>query len=364
VDYYLVGGAVRDVVLGLPVWERDWVVVGANVEVMLAEGYRAVGKDFPVFLHPETNEEYALARTERKVAKGYQGFTFHADESVTLLEDLSRRDLTINAMARGREDDILVDPYGGEQDCRDKVLRHVSPAFVEDPVRVLRLARFAAYLPDFTVAEETLALVREMVVNGEVAALVSERVWREVSRALQMPAPQRFFQVLMDGGALSVLMPEFADHDAEWLQHVARICATEAALEVRFAAIWGQCSVATLAEVAGRMRVSAAIMDGARLLAAWGEQVHHLSSISAEDLLTLLLKMDAFRRVERLHLWLQAAQVAYDVTVDSARLLRVVAACQSIDVSVLQARGLEGSDLGAAIDQERLAILRRDFCVG
>ncbi|MEX1827938.1 multifunctional CCA addition/repair protein [Luteibacter sp. CQ10] len=208
-DIYLVGGAVRDQLLGRPVVDRDWVVVGATPEDMLAAGYRPVGKDFPVFLHGETKEEYALARTERKTGRGYHGFAFHADPSVTVEQDLERRDLTINAIAR-REDGSLVDPFRGASDIENRTLRHVSPAFVEDPVRLLRVARFAArYAPlGFRVADETMALMRRMVDDGEVDHLVPERVWAETRKALAEPMPQAFVQVLRETGALRVLFPE------------------------------------------------------------------------------------------------------------------------------------------------------------
>ena len=203
---YLVGGAVRDALLGRPVEDRDWVVVGADVPSMLARGFKPVGKDFPVFLHPESREEYALARTERKTAKGYAGFSFHADKDVTLEQDLQRRDLTINAMAQdgnGR----LIDPYGGADDLKNGILRHVSPAFAEDPVRILRTARFAARY-GFRVAGETLALMRQMVDNGEAEALVAERVWQELSRGLMEPHPRKMIDILRQSGALKVLLPE------------------------------------------------------------------------------------------------------------------------------------------------------------
>ncbi|MDQ0009642.1 tRNA nucleotidyltransferase (CCA-adding enzyme) [Luteibacter jiangsuensis] len=208
-DIYLVGGAVRDELLGRPVVDRDWVVVGATPEEMLAAGYKAVGKDFPVFLHGETKEEYALARTERKTGRGYHGFAFHADPSVTVEQDLERRDLTINAIAR-HQDGSLVDPFGGVHDIHTRTLRHVSEAFAEDPVRLLRVARFAArYAPlGFTVAGETMALMRRMVEDGEVDHLVPERVWAETRKALAEPAPSAFLRVLRDSGALRVLFPE------------------------------------------------------------------------------------------------------------------------------------------------------------
>jgi len=204
---YIVGGAVRDRLLGLPVTDRDHVVVGATPEVMLALGYQPVGRDFPVFLHPETHEEYALARTERKSGSGYRGFNVHAAPGVTLDEDLRRRDLTINAIAED-ESGMLVDPWGGQRDLTEKVFRHVSEAFAEDPVRILRVARFAARFTEFTVAPETARLMRQMVGSGEIDALVPERVWQEIARGLMEARPSRMIQVLRDCGALARLLPE------------------------------------------------------------------------------------------------------------------------------------------------------------
>ncbi|HWP12550.1 MAG TPA: multifunctional CCA addition/repair protein, partial [Ramlibacter sp.] len=204
---YMVGGAVRDALLGLPVNDHDWVVVGATPQEMISAGYLPVGKDFPVFLHPQSREEYALARTERKTARGYHGFAFHAEPNVTLEQDLARRDLTINAMAQdpaGR----LIDPYGGRADLENRVLRHVTVAFREDPVRILRVARLAARFADFSLAPETLALMREMVEAGEVDALVAERVWQELARGLMEDKPSRMFEMLRSCGALARLLPE------------------------------------------------------------------------------------------------------------------------------------------------------------
>ncbi|MBB5390243.1 metal dependent phosphohydrolase [Herbaspirillum sp. SJZ130] len=209
---YTVGGAVRDGLLGLPVKDRDHVVVGATPEEMLAQGFRPVGKDFPVFLHPDTHEEYALARTERKTAPGYKGFAFHAAPDVTLEDDLARRDLTINAIAQD-QDGALVDPYHGQADIERRIFRHVSDAFIEDPVRILRVARFAARFADFSVAPETNALMRRMVEEGEVDALVPERVWQEIARGLMEAKPSRMFEVLRGCGALARIMPEL---DALW----------------------------------------------------------------------------------------------------------------------------------------------------
>ncbi len=209
---YIVGGAVRDELLGVAVKDRDYVVVGATPEAMIAQGYTPVGKDFPVFLHPKTHAEYALARTERKTEPGYKGFVFHTDASVTLEEDLIRRDLTINAMAQD-EDGSIVDPFGGQRDLQQRIFRHVSPAFAEDPVRILRIARFAARFPEFTVAPETNELMQGMVAAGEVDALVPERVWQELARGLMEVRPSRMFAVLRDCGALQRILPEL---DALW----------------------------------------------------------------------------------------------------------------------------------------------------
>ena len=208
-DAYLVGGAVRDAALGLSVADRDWVVIGSTPEQMVELGFRPVGADFPVFLHPESHEEYALARTERKTARGYQGFQFNTSPDITLEQDLQRRDITINAMAQDAQGQ-LIDPFNGKQDLENKIIRHVSDAFVEDPVRVLRVARFAARF-GFTVADETKALMRNMVENGEVDALVAERVWAEMEKALNTPEPDRFFMVLRECGALARILPEIDD---------------------------------------------------------------------------------------------------------------------------------------------------------
>ncbi len=206
-EIYSVGGCVRDIIMNRPIHDRDYVVVGSTVEEMLSLGYKPVGKDFPVFLHPETKEEYALARTERKVAPGYKGFVVHSDPTVTLEEDLSRRDLTINAMAMDA-DGKIIDPFGGQKDIEAKVFRHVSPAFREDPVRILRLARFAARYTDFTVAPETMKLMKSMVESGEVDALVPERIWKELSVGLMEEKPSRMIDLLHDCGALARIFPE------------------------------------------------------------------------------------------------------------------------------------------------------------
>src|SRR4051812_26627128 len=236
-ETYVVGVAVRDALLGLPVNDRDWVVVGASPQQLIASGFLPVGKDFPVFLHPETREEYALARTERKTAAGYHGFVFHAEPSVTLEQDLARRDLTINAMAQDAQGRII-DPFGGQHDLRARVLRHVTESFREDPVRILRLARFAARFGQFNVAPETMILMRGMVQAGEVDALVAERVWQELARGLMEPQPSRMFTVLRDCGALAKLLPEIERVSTPGLMSVVDASAAKGApLAVRFACL-------------------------------------------------------------------------------------------------------------------------------
>ena len=332
---YLVGGAVRDELLGLPVRERDWVVVGAAPEELTAAGYKAVGKDFPVFLHPQTNEEYALARTERKTGPGYRGFETRFSPDVTLEQDLERRDLTINAIARDVDSGVLIDPFGGQRDLEARVLRHVSAAFVEDPVRVLRAARFAArFAPlGFKVAPETLALMREIAARGELDALVPERVWQETQKALEQPAPWVFFEVLREGNALPVVFPEIASlfgvpQPAQWhpeidtgvhtlmvLQQAARM-SNDAV--VRFAALvhdlgkgttppgeWPrhiaheQRSVPLIEAMCTRLRIPNAFREVALLVGRYHLLSHKVAELRDTTLLELLENLDAFRRPER-----------------------------------------------------------------
>jgi len=342
---YVVGGAVRDELLNLPVQDRDWVVVGATPEEMLAAGFRPVGKDFPVFLHPRTQEEYALARTERKTAPGYAGFAFHAAPDVTLEEDLARRDLTINAMARG-DDGVLVDPYGGQADLSARVFRHVGPAFVEDPVRILRLARFAARFTEFTVAPETMALMREMVGNGEVDALVPERVWQELSRGLMETQPSRMFDVLRECGALKWLLPELdrlwgVPQRAEYHPeidtgvHVMMVVDTAARrdqeLPVRFAALlhdlgkgttpkdeWPRHiahearSVKLVDTVCARLKVPADCRDLALLAARYHGDIHRAEELRPDTIVRLFEKTDALRRPQRFEQLLQACAADFN----------------------------------------------------
>ncbi len=308
---YLVGGSVRDELLGLEVQDRDYVVVGSDPAEMVKRGLRPVGADFPVFLHPETHEEYALARTERKTAPGYRGFVFHADASVTLEEDLARRDLTINAMARG-EDGALVDPHGGERDLRAGVLRHVSEAFAEDPVRILRVARFAARF-GFAIAPETLALMRHMVEAGEADALVAERVWQELARGLMEKSPARMIAVLRECGALARILPELDrvfDRPDEPDALARRLdCAASRGrnLAVRFALLALDLAAEDARGLATRVNAPADCRELA-LLAIRERGSIATSGLDAGSTLETLERADAFRRPERLDRLMEVAE--------------------------------------------------------
>lgn len=338
---YIVGGAVRDRLLGLPVTDRDHVVVGATPEEMLALGYQPVGKDFPVFLHPETHEEYALARTERKSGSGYRGFNVHAAPGVTLDEDLRRRDLTINAIAED-ESGMLVDPWGGQRDLTEKVFRHVSEAFAEDPVRILRVARFAARFTEFTVAPETGRLMRQMVDSGEIDALVPERVWQEIARGLMEARPSRMIQVLRDCGALARLLPEIdrlfgvpqppRHHpEIDTGVHVMLVIDWAArqgmSLPVRFAALTHDLgkgttpaerwpahhghearSVELVRTLSARLRVPIECRDLAVAVARDHGNVHRALELRPGTLIELLERVDAFRRPDRFEAFLQACE--------------------------------------------------------
>lgn len=341
---YLVGGAVRDELLGRANADRDYVVVGATPQSMQAAGYRPVGKDFPVFLHPQTQEEYALARTERKSGHGYHGFTFHAAPDVTLEEDLARRDLTMNAMARG-VDGELIDPYCGQRDLEAKILRHVGPAFAEDPVRILRIARFAARFSDFSVAPETLALMRAMVSSGEVDHLVAERVWQELAKGLMEEKPSRLFAVLRDCGALARLLPEVdalfgvaqrADYHPEidagihTMMVIDQSARHQFTLPVRFAALTHDLgkaltppdilprhlgheerSVKLADQLAARLRVPNDCRDLALLMARHHGNIHRAAELRASTIVSLFEKTDALRRPERFQQLLDACRCDY-----------------------------------------------------
>ncbi|HEY2559474.1 MAG TPA: multifunctional CCA addition/repair protein [Caldimonas sp.] len=402
---YLVGGAVRDALLGVPVGDRDWVVVGADPDELRAAGYIAVGRDFPVFLHPVTREEHALARTERKTAPGYHGFAFHADRSVTLEDDLRRRDLTINAIAQDESGNVI-DPHGGKSDLDAKVLRHVSPAFAEDPVRILRLARFAARFADFTVAAETEALMREMVAAGEVDALVPERVWQEVSRGLMERAPSRMFEVLRRCGALARVLPEVdrlfgvpqrADHHPEVDTGVHLMMVLDLAarlgtsLPVRYACLCHDLgkgttpaailpkhirhedrSVQLARQMSERLRVDNACRSLAELVAREHGNVHRSGEFGAAAIVRLFERCDALRRPERFAELLLACEcdargrlgredAPYPQRERLAAALQRVAAVDATAVAAAaEARGLVGPAIGAEIRAARVRALEAD----
>lgn len=396
---YCVGGAIRDELLGLPVKDRDWVVVGSTPEEMRAQGFKPVGRDFPVFLHPQTHAEYALARTERKSGRGYHGFIFHTAVDVTLEEDLARRDLTINAIARG-DDGVLVDPHDGRADLERKILRHVSPAFAEDPVRILRVARFAARFADFAVAPETLELMRRMVADGEVDALVAERVWQELSRGLMEARPSRLFETLRSCGALAKLLPELdrlwgipqrADYHPEIDTGVHVMMVVDMAahlglsLPSRFAALTHDLgkgltladilprhighelkSASLLEPLCERLRVPADCRDVARLVARFHGDMHKVEELRPETRLKILERCDALRRPMRFEEVLGACEADYrgragrqDRHYTAAELWRrLLAAVQMIDAGAIAAGCGDKAQIPARIHEARIAALR------
>jgi len=401
---YMVGGAVRDALLGLPVQDRDWVVVGATLDAMTAQGFVPVGKDFPVFLHPETHEEYALARTERNTAPGYRGFEVHAAPDVTLEQDLARRDLTINSIAAPArsvsangifEPDLeaLIDPYGGQRDLQAKVLRHVTDAFREDPVRILRLARFAARFADFSVAPETMAMMHEMVANGEADALVPERVWQELARGLMEKQPSRMLEVLRDCGALQKLLPEVdrlwgvpqraeyhpeIDTGIHLLMVLDMAAQLGAPLPVRFACLCHDLGKGTtpadilprhigheersarlLKDVCQRLRVPVDCREIADVVAREHGNIHRSNDFSPAAVVRLLERCDAFRKPQRFadillacecdargRLGLQESRYP-----QRARLLQALAAAQGVATDELAAEAIAAGRSGAAIGE-------------
>ena len=395
---YLVGGAVRDRLLGLPVRERDWVVVGARPEELEAQGYMPVGREFPVFLHPTTHEEYALARLERKVAPGYRGFTTQFSPEVTLEEDLKRRDLTVNAMAEGDSGE-LIDPYGGRTDLEARVLRHVSDSFTEDPVRVLRAARFAARFAGrgFRIADETMELMRRMTVSGEVSALTPERVWQETERALAEDRPEVFFATLRDCGALKIIYPEVdalygVPQPPKWHPEIdtgvhvmlALACAarSHASSAVRFAVLmhdlgkartprelWPkhhgheEAGVPLVEAVADRLRVPGTHRELAILAAREHTLVHRALELRPESVLKLLQECDAFRRPERFAELLQACEAdargrtgrEAQPYPQAAYLKAALAAAGAVTIPEAERRGLKGPAIGAEMKRRRLA---------
>jgi len=346
VKAYVVGGAVRDELLGVPVADRDWVVVGATPEQMVAAGFRPVGKDFPVFLHPETQEEYALARTERKSGRGYKGFTVYAAPEVTLEQDLARRDLTINAMARN-ESGTLIDPFGGERDLKAGVLRHVGEAFAEDPVRILRVARFAARYA-FRVADETLDLMRRMVAAGELEHLVAERVWQEFATGLAEPHPARMFEVLEHCGALARLLPELrVDHAA-----LARAAKEDAPAGVRFAVLAWPVGEPAMRALCQRLRVPNDERGLALAVCRCRELLVAARTAGPAALLRLLKRADAFRRPERFRLLLRASRLA-EPAIDAARIDRAFAAAAAVDAGAIARAAPGPAGIAARLDAAR-----------
>ena len=361
---YQVGGAVRDELLGLPVKDHDYVVVGATPEEMIRQGYKPVGRDFPVFLHPRTHEEYALARTERKTARGYHGFEFHAAPDVTLEQDLARRDLTINAIARD-PDGRVIDPHRGAEDLKSRVLRHVGPAFAEDPVRILRVARFAARF-GFSVAPETMKLMREMAKNGEADALVPERVWQELARGLMEARPSRMFDVLRESGALARVIAEL---DALWddpdaaraaidaLDDAARRGAT---LPARFATLARWLEPMAVEAVCHRLKVPSDCRDLALLASRHANTVLDAPELDAESLLELFDTVDAWRRPERFA-ELMAASFAGEPGTEQARtrLERALKAAAGIDAGAIAKAAKGTTEIRGGIEAARLAAIRK-----
>jgi tRNA nucleotidyltransferase (CCA-adding enzyme) len=377
-DIYLVGGAVRDTLLGLPVKDRDWVVVGAAPQQLLDQGYLPVGKDFPVFLHPVSKEEYALARTERSTAPGYKGFAFHAAPDVTLDQDLARRDLTINAIAvsqdqldaHGNFDPRTVrleDPFQGQRDLQQQRLRHVTDAFEEDPVRILRVARFAARFSEFHVAHETRDLMRRMVTRGEVDALVAERVWQELARGLMEDRPARMFEVLADCMALGHLLAELPADGAVNVT-LDRAAACQAPLTVRFAVLaLGMPDDAARLQVCTRLRVPTDCRDLALLAARERAAIDGSAVLEAPALVQLLERCDALRKPARFRELLQLCAIlaVQPGTTDLsaypplARLAMVLSISQSVATDAIARRvmaaGQSGPQVGAAIQAARIA---------
>lgn len=409
---YLVGGAIRDALLGRPGSDHDWVVVGATPEQMVARGYLPVGRDFPVFLHPETREEYALARTERKSAPGYRGFVIHAAPDVTLEQDLARRDLTINAIALpadkiGASDRLdvdpaeLIDPFDGQRDLQEKRLRHVTDAFREDPVRILRVARFAARFNDFQVAPDTMALMRDMVEAGEVDALVPERVWQELSRGLMEAKPSRMFELLRECSALAVLLPEVerlwgvpqpeahhpeVDTGVHLMMVLDMAAHLNAPLSVRFACLvhdlgkgttpadelprhigHEQRSARLLRAVCDRWRVPVEIRELADVVAREHGNIHRSGELNAAAVVRLLERCDAFRKPQRFDEVLQACEcdargrlgLENQLYPPRLRLGAALAAAQSVATEPIareaQAAGATGPKIGEAITRARVA---------
>jgi len=364
---YLVGGAVRDQLLQRPVKEQDWVVVGGTPEELLAQAYTQVGKDFPVFLHPKTKEEYALARTERKTGKGYTGFECEFSPEVTLEEDLCRRDLTINAIAQD-EHQQLIDPYGGQKDIAQKILRHISPAFSQDPVRLLRVARFSATFPDFRVASETQILMQQMVNEGEVDALVPERVWREFEKALGEQAPARFLEVLQTSGALTILFPAIKRHYQKCKTYLlAATQKTPLVLERFVVLMQALDSIAAIEKLCQDYKLPNQFARMATLVKKYEDRYMDIPQASPEDVLDTIKSLDSYRRPERFEQWLDLCKITASIIhADSARdyekysqvYMGCLAQLQQQVISKQDVACYEGPEIAEFINQRRLSLLK------
>jgi tRNA nucleotidyltransferase (CCA-adding enzyme) len=366
---YLVGGAVRDRLLGLAVKDRDWAVVGSTPEQMLDLGFTAVGHSFPVFLHPQTHEEYALARTERKQGQGYHGFECYTGQDVTLEQDLSRRDLTINAMAEDAQQQVI-DPFNGQGDLAARCLRHVSAAFVEDPLRVLRVARFRAQLGqfDFQLHAETAQLMTQISHSGELAQLTPERVWKEIDKALHSTHPQLFWQTLAEVDALKDTLPVFAALSADQPRWQASLTALQQAHdlspELRFACWCHLLTASELQQLRKQLKAPHVFLDHAQALALLAQQLPNIATLTADDCWQLLKTLNAQRKPERFVDLLSALQTIYSALPALDYLKQAAEQLEQIDVSALMQQKLKGAQLGAAIQQQgivQLEILRKQF---
>lgn len=359
---YLVGGAVRDQLLGLPVKERDWVVVGATPQEMLNLGFKKVGRDFPVFLHPKTREEYALARTERKTGKGYTNFICYSDPSVTLEDDLKRRDLTINAIAKS-PDGKIIDPYDGCKDLKKHILRHVSPAFAEDPVRILRIARFAARFSDFKVHSATNKLMQNMLAQGEVDVLVPERVWQELSRALGEASPERFFTVLEECQVLQKLFPEIAAHFVSIKKSLNRVVKLSSDIAVRFAAITFNLDREEIKNFCKRYKLPSACKELSLLVNKFKDNLSVLSK-TGDGLVAILEQTDAYRRPERFQQFLLACEANNKKLIEISKMLRlayqVTKKVKLIPENIAQ---IDKQKLHAVLHDKRVEKTHALFCI-
>ncbi len=372
---YRVGGSVRDELLHLPVKDKDYVVVGANAKQLLQQGFIPVGKDFPVFLHPQTKEEYALARTERKTTQGYHGFNFYTDTSVTLEEDLRRRDLTINALAMDEVTQQIIDPYGGREDLQNKLLRHISPAFAEDPVRILRIARFAArFAPlGFRIAEETKQLIREMVKNGEANALVAERVWQETEKTLGEQHAAIYFQVLDENQALKVIFPELYTllHQNRMLGEQAYYALNHATLLTQDKAVRWAALLYNLHTLADSIQINKQLLQRLHIpkryikIAQYTVQYAHcftqIMTLSANDILDCLLALDAFRKESYFLSYLQSCQANIAVQYDtqhaqqcSQHFIHCLDVAKQVSVKAILEQGYVGSEIRVQTNQQRI----------